>query len=186
VAAATAALAVLLSGEQRTVLEPVPLADDRASIEKVVFADEWSMKFGNEDEYLPKDASPFEALRRRLDARPVGLGVEIGPGEAKRAEMTFEVTVPSDHGIAVVPFHYFPGWKATLDGRDWPVAPGPGGLIALGVPEGRHVARVYFGTTPPRVAGWLLCLAALLALAGLAVRERIAWSRPAVTPAPTA
>jgi len=40
------------------------------------------------------------------------------------------------------------------------------------VPEGRHVVRVHFATTPPRVIGWLLASAGLVTLGALAIRER--------------
>jgi hypothetical protein len=103
---------------------------------------------------------------------PWGLGVEIRAVQEGRTEATFEVAPLADQGMAYVPFHYFPGWEVTLDGRDWPLGPGPDGLIAFRVPRGRHLARVRFGTTLPRAAGWALAAGALAALGALALRER--------------
>jgi hypothetical protein len=103
---------------------------------------------------------------------PVGRGVEIGAVRGGRSDVTFEVAAGQEGGVVVVPWHAFPGWKVSLDGRGWPLAPNPYGVVAFHVPPGRHLARVHFGTTPPRVVGWLLALAAAVTLGALAVRER--------------
>ncbi|MGB8931576.1 MAG: 6-pyruvoyl-tetrahydropterin synthase-related protein, partial [Anaeromyxobacteraceae bacterium] len=171
-AAAVAAAAVLLSVPHRRVMLEVPMEDETATLDARVAADLFSAKFGNSDEYLPKDAGIDAANSTPALPAPRGIGVEVGAVRAGGTEVTFDVTAQAGEGIAVVPWHFFPGWRATLDGRAWPLKPGPDGLIALWVPEGRHVARVRFGTTPPRVVGWLLAIAGLAALAGLAVRER--------------
>jgi hypothetical protein len=170
-AAATAALVVVVSGPQRAVERPIPLPDERVAIEHAVAADDWSARFGNEDEYLPRGASLDAAMTEPGGPFPVGRGVEIGAVRAGRSDVTFEIAARADDGIAVVPWHAFPGWKVTLDGRDWPLAPNPYGLVAFHVPPGRHLARVHFGTTPTRVVAWLLSLAAAVTLGALVVRE---------------
>jgi hypothetical protein len=59
---------------------------------------------------------------------------------------------------------YFPGWTATLDGTPVPIEPyGEQGLIALDVPQGVHTVTTRWGTTPPRIIGAVISLAALLA-----------------------
>jgi hypothetical protein len=171
--AVAAAAAITLSIPQRQVSKALTLPDDTAALDALVAADIFSAKFGNSDEYLPKDAGIATANGTPAGPGPWGIGVEVGAVQAGREEVTFDVTAPPGEGVAVVPWHAFPGWKVSLDGRAWPLTPGPDGLIAFWVPEGRHVARVHFGTTPPRVAGWLLALGGLLALGVVALRERM-------------
>jgi hypothetical protein len=167
-----AALALGLSSEQRTVRGRIPVADDRAAIERVVADAPWSTKFGNEDEFLPKHADVEAASRVPGGPNPGGVDVEISNVRGTLKDLTFEVASPADRGIAVIPWYAFPGWEVSLDGREWQFVPRPDGLLAFRVPQGRHLARVHFATTPPRVAGWLLASAALLTLGALVFRER--------------
>ncbi len=67
---------------------------------------------------------------------------------------------------------YFPGWQATLDGTSLPIYPSqPNGLILLDVPAGEHILRVRFGTTSPRVIGWVLSALGALGLLGILIRS---------------
>lgn len=69
--------------------------------------------------------------------------------------------------------YYFPGWRATVDGRRAEIrADGPNGLIALDLPAGTHEVRLRFGTTPPRMAGAILSALGLLGIAALIVLDR--------------
>jgi hypothetical protein len=86
--------------------------------------------------------------------------------------LTFEATARAGSGLVVVPWHAFPGWDVSLDGRPWHFVPQRDGYLGIAIPEGRHAVRVHFGTTAPRFVGWLLASAALVILALLAVRER--------------
>ena len=66
--------------------------------------------------------------------------------------------------------YYFPGWRATIDGKPAAIRPeGKFGLITLDVPKGRHVVRVHMGgfSTPVRKLGGLTTLATSIALLGL-------------------
>lgn len=169
--AAAAALAVLLSAPQRTIKEPMPVRDDR-DVEALLAMDPWMAKFGNMDEYLPKDADLERASAEPGGPFPYGFGVDVGAVEVGTGEVRFEVDGRAAGGVVVVPWHAFPGWEVTLDGGRWQLREGPHGLLAFPVPGGRHVAHVKFGTTPPRVAGWALAAAALAFLGIAALRER--------------
>ena len=60
--------------------------------------------------------------------------------------------------------YYFPGWRATVDGRPVALAPDPpNGLIGLDLPAGEHQVEVRFGATPTRA------LAAGVSIAGLVI-----------------
>ena len=102
----------------------------------------------------------------------MGIGVEISNVRAAgRTDLSFDATAPGTSGIAVVPWYRFPGWKVSLDGGETPLVPEPQGLIAFRVPQGRHVAHVRFGTTPPRVIGWVLSCVTWVTLGALMFRE---------------
>ena len=55
----------------------------------------------------------------------------------------------------VAPWLYFPGWKATTDKVLTPVYPSKDGLVTLTIPQGEHDIELWFGTTWPRIAGWV-------------------------------
>jgi len=60
---------------------------------------------------------------------------------------------------------YWPGWRASVDGRQVEIQLGrPEGFIIVPVPAGGHTVEVRLGSTPPRTAGALVSLLALLAL----------------------
>jgi len=60
------------------------------------------------------------------------------------------------------------GWTAEIDGENVPITPSPNhGLITFPVPAGEHEIRLYLGSTPPRTAGMMISVVALiLTLAG--------------------
>ncbi|MFN2166472.1 MAG: hypothetical protein ACK2U9_09435, partial [Anaerolineae bacterium] len=71
----------------------------------------------------------------------------------------------------------FPGWVATVDGREVPITPSdPEGLITFPVPAGEHEVQVRWASTPLRTT---LGLLGLLALAGTAVTALVLARQPA-------
>lgn len=179
---AVVTLSVGLSTQQRAVSRDIPLADDRATIEQMVKADGWSAKFGNEDEYLPRWASVQAGAVMKGGLVPAGPGVQLGEVSAGRKKVSFVASAPTQAEV-VVPVLFFPGWKASLDGEEWPVAPTQEGTVSLVVPQGTHAVRLWFGTTPARTAGWLLTLAGLSAIAGVLALERVRARQGAAAPA---
>ncbi len=74
-----------------------------------------------------------------------------------------------------VRFHqyYFPGWKATLDGKPVRVyADEQWGLITIDVPEGEHTIRLHYGGTAAQKAGTAVTLGSLGILLVLVVPFR--------------
>jgi hypothetical protein len=172
IAGGVALLALLASYDQRSVAGTLPLADDHAAIESAVLADTWAAQFGSVHEYLPKGA-PLQAATTAPRERGLqGIGVAISAVRHGHQEVRFAAETATGVGVAVLPWHFFPGWHATLDGRPWETGPGPDGLISCWIPEGRHELRIWFGTTTPRIVGWLLAIAAIAALGALAWRQR--------------
>ncbi|MGQ9491833.1 MAG: hypothetical protein ACUVR4_02780 [Anaerolineae bacterium] len=67
--------------------------------------------------------------------------------------------------------YYFPGWRATLDGKPTEITyDPPNGLIGLEVPAGEHEVTLRFGPTPVRRVA-----AAVSLVAGLAVVALVSW-----------
>jgi hypothetical protein len=86
----------------------------------------------------------------------------------KSSPLGFTITVSSTESLPLsLHQFYFPGWKATVDGRSAATYPrGELGLVTVEVPAGVHRASFRFGDTPARRWGtW----ASLLTLAGLFV-----------------
>lgn len=130
------------------------------------------------NEYLPawvRDPDPPPTLveaylagetPQRLDRAALPAGSQATLLAAEPLADAYRLTLPVDGQARFLRF-YFPGWRATLDGRRVAIAPDPRyGLIQVPVPAGTHDVAIRFGTTPARAAGWLL---AALGLAGAAL-----------------
>ena len=87
---------------------------------------------------------------------------------------TYRATADAE-GRVVLNTVYFPGWRATIDGRPAEIEiTDPEGLIAVRAPAGEHLIRLDFEDTPIRTLGERISLASLaVALALLA----LAWIR---------
>lgn len=94
-----------------------------------------------------------------LDGQPLTKAVALTEGatvqtlRAGGASVEARVTSSVD---AQVGFYtrYFPGWRATVDGKELPLEPwGDQGLIRVQVPAGDHTVRLRYEDTPARTAG---------------------------------
>ncbi len=66
--------------------------------------------------------------------------------------------------------HYFPGWRAYVDGEEVPIEPTQGqGRISFIVPAGEHAIRLQFEELPLRVAADVISIISLLVLLSIAV-----------------
>jgi hypothetical protein len=66
--------------------------------------------------------------------------------------------------------HYFPGWRAYVDGEEVPIEPTQGqGRISFVVPAGEHVIRLQFEELPLRMAADATSAISLLVLLAIAV-----------------
>ncbi len=112
---------------------------------------------------VPKTWPMAQALR---EGRPVvrwhapGARVVSASDTGLSAALTLESDAPLE---VVYRSFYFPGWRATLDGRPVELkVSSPWGLMAIDVPAGRHTLTVQFGSTPVRTVSEILsCLVAL-------------------------
>lgn len=66
--------------------------------------------------------------------------------------------------------HYFPGWRAYIDGEEVPIEPTQGqGRITFIIPVGKHVIRLQFEELPLRMAADAISVLSLLILLVIAV-----------------
>jgi hypothetical protein len=108
-------------------------------------------------------APPVTTLPERLQL--TASTSDLGPG---RATVTLSAPAPAGSAL-VVSENYFPGWRATVDGRDAPVYRADYNLIGVPLPAGAR--RVQLAFRDPAVAtGKAISLTALVvALAVLAL-----------------
>jgi len=127
----------------------------------------------------PALSSAARGDRAVLAERPPGPppGPPLGPVPAEDVEvgarsLAATVVAPRD-GLAVVLDPFYPGWRATLDGRAVPVLRADYAFQAVAVPAGRHRLRLDYRN--PLVAAGVGVSLATLALWVLAVRWRRAF-----------
>jgi hypothetical protein len=79
--------------------------------------------------------------------------------------------------------HYFPGWRAYIDGEEVPIEPTQGqGRISFIVPAGKHVIRLQFEELPLRMAADAISVISLLVLLAIVVYPVRRESSSAKTP----
>jgi hypothetical protein len=111
-------------------------------------------------------------------------GATVAPGPARPIGATFSVQAAQALTFVYRTF-YFPGWRATLDGRPAPITiTSPEGLMAVAVPPGAHTLAFDFGLTLPRILGDGLSILGLLAFAAWLAWPRLARVGNLTPPAP--
>jgi hypothetical protein len=117
------------------------------------------------------------AMVANTDDQPTSSPMESQYLAGEPLQVADEVLVDADRPATVQFYTYdYPGWRVTIDGRPTSYRPEPPyGLITVGVPAGEHHVALRMGSTPPRIAGGLISLAAATAIVvGLFWRR---WSR---------
>jgi hypothetical protein len=125
--------------------------------------------------FRPRSVAVTESRIDGLSERAAGSGT---PGDARianyEAEHVAVDTAATRRALLVLTDNWFPGWKATVDGKDAPVERVDYLLRGVRVPAGSH--RVEFRYEPASWrAGWivsLLALVAILAAAAIGWRSR--------------
>jgi hypothetical protein len=98
----------------------------------------------------------------------------------RRGGASSEVRVHAVGPITVQFYTYdYPGWQVTVDGVVVPHRPAPPyGLISVDVPAGEHHLTLRMGSTPPRLVGGVVSLAAAVVAVLLTGRGRVSiWRR---------
>lgn len=124
-------------------------------------------------EYAPVAVQRWPERNADAGARFDATGLTVS--NVDFALLDYSATVRADQAATLtIAQFYFPGWRATIDGIDAPLAAADqSGLMQLTVPAGEHQVRVWFASTPLRDAATALSAASALALLisiGLALR----------------
>ena len=125
----------------------------------------WSERLPeNRDSPLIEQYLAGEPLRRA--AIVAGKGTIV---EQSSAGASARAVVRADEPLRLWFYtYYFPGWRATLDGRPVEIAPDPpNGLIGIDVPPGEHEVAIRFGATPLRRLAAGISLLSLAIITGL-------------------
>ncbi|HEY3111370.1 MAG TPA: hypothetical protein VGL23_21620, partial [Chloroflexota bacterium] len=129
-------------------------------------------------EYLPIAARERPWTSSYI-AFPGGAGLRALAGQSIAAEpagpLALRTSGPA--GSLVVEHHFFPGWRALVDGGEVPVsASDPEGYLRIELPAGQHLLELVFAETRPRRLARYASIAtaalAALGLAGLALLGR--------------
>jgi hypothetical protein len=149
-------------------------------------------------EFLPRQVQTLPApdsLRSRYAQRDIIERVAALPAGVKLVSQSASLTsadavVDAQSAAALTfDFFYFPGWRATVDGKPAPIgATSPQGLITVPVESGHHTVVVQFGDTPLRAVAEALSAMSLMLLAAVGVSvlrraQKKATARMAPTPA---
>lgn len=146
-------LSIFFSTKQRTVSQPIVM-DIENSTGWLIQTQTFGPLCGA-NEYLPRDV-PLEMIKLRTDGKPNAPTGEISQLIIKGKTMRMVLGGREVQNPVTVPWHYFPGWEATIDGQSVPVLSSPEGFLQLIAPQGAHEITVRFGTTPPRMFGWFV------------------------------
>jgi hypothetical protein len=88
----------------------------------------------------------------RFDETPLPEGASIVEADYGPNRARVVVETPAAFRARYLAF-YFPGWRATVDGKAVAITPtNPEGLISFDVPAGQHTVTIRFGETPLRLA----------------------------------
>jgi hypothetical protein len=121
-------------------------------------------------EYLPRtvETRPFTSavlLNRGQKPPPMAITGEVSDAyllDIGPIREVWDITVVSPRAQVGFHTHYFPGWRAVLDGKPQVVYPVKGwGVIGTILPQGRHRVVLRLGRTPLRWTGELITLLSL-------------------------
>lgn len=117
-------------------------------------------------EFLPKWAT-FDP-DQKLESIPLIVGGHgtIAELTVGNAVMSFVLTAEQPTYV-IIPWFYFPGWALTVDDRPATIQVDQTGFVAFSTPAGVYRIQLRFGTTWPRIIGWMTAAVTSLALAAL-------------------
>ena len=137
----------------------------------------------DQTEFIPSTASKAVDQSRFLEGYADGYAIDrfdrnlLPPGsqatllQSAPEFQAWRISTPTAFEASILNF-WWPGWRATVDGRDVPVAPSePFGLISASLPAGDYTLRVYLGSTPLR--DFAALVSALAVIVGLAFAWRL-------------
>jgi hypothetical protein len=119
-----------------------------------------------DDAQLAAIADPgFDPRRVAITAKPLGVRGERGDAQITRYEPDRVELRASGPGLAVLSDVHFPGWRATVDGRDVPIERVDYLLRGVRVGPGEHRIVMTYAPSSWRI-GWIVSLLTALLLLG--------------------
>ena len=131
-------------------------------------------------EFLPKWATfdPNGFVNSPLWIAPRHYAERISELAVKGSRMQFRIDAESQAHI-IIPWYYFPGWRAQAGDVSIPVVPDANGFVSFALPPGAYQVSVWFGSTWPRITGWIVAAVTMLAfLVGGVYRQRVMRDTP--------
>jgi len=125
-----------------------------------------------ESSWTPKNATPPQELpdTQLVVTEPESAAVEVSRWEPQDREIVVKVDKPT---IVRLKTYNFPGWTARVDGNKVPMLSDKDGVQQIEVPPGIHRIQASFVNTPPRVAGTVLSVLAVILIAGLVIFDHL-------------
>lgn len=150
------------SANQRAVFKTLPL--ERILPEEQIVSERKIGRLCSMDEYLPK-WFPRQLFIKLQTLTPVAIPATTRLNNVellgKSARLDSNGNQPSR---LILPYLYYPGWQAKIDGHIKEVQPDTSGFLALDLPPGSHHIELVFTTTRLRVLSWSLSITAALLL----------------------
>lgn len=157
-------LCLALSAKHRTVANHQTSLEvlNTNHAEKRIFNNRSLGPLCEKDEYLPLWVSTrIPESAPTFPQGPVSVGGRIEKVLIRGAEISVNVVADNDSTSLMIPWFFFPGWQAQVDGNYVCVAPDHNGFLTLSTPRGQHSVLVRFGSTVARSLGWHITLATL-------------------------
>lgn len=131
----------------------------------------------SKDDYLPAlvETTRPGGLYRGFLVQPLGdTQVTITEKKLVGSDIRFSYSATDAVTVGCEPF-YFPGWRATMEGRQLPIRPNlDNGWILIDLPAGEGEVFLQFKDTPVRRAGKIISLVSLLVMGiWLTIRKEI-------------
>jgi hypothetical protein len=182
-------IGVLLSCATLTGLEPeyIPIRSDEVNIERLQLFELFTGNVGStiRHEYLPRwvEPRPYVGLHHvepQASARATALRGTLLSSERVALGPTcrrWRVETGGGGADVALPLHYWPGWRAAVDGRRAAVGPVPGsGYLSVKVPAGIHEVEIWLGRTRLRLAAELMSFGTIMGAVALGI---VRWRRNA-------
>ena len=103
---------------------------------------------------------------REVSALPDRLPIKVTATRYEPGSVTLTLDSPAPEGSALVASeNYYPGWKATVDGREAPLGRADYTLIGIGLPAGARTVQLTFDSAPYHVGKAITLVALALSAA---------------------
>ena len=163
-------LCLVFSMKQRDV--PQKTTEDLNRLEKTKIEEKTIGRLGSRNEFRPMWVPSYAPEDARFSpVISIDTSTQLSDVAIKGTMMFFRAAKTDDAPI-MISWYYFPGWQVEVDGVREKVTPVPRGryrgFVSVPVPAGTHTVRLWFGSTWPRILGWLIACITIITIVVLA------------------